>query len=281
MTHFTSASALAFAAVLACSAAAGTSTSQDGATNGAATFTNGNIALAYEIDFPPGSGPFPAVVLAHGSGRTTRDQLRYLSNQWVLRGFAALRFDKRGVGQSTGEYSSLNTPNSLQLIGDLAGDVVAAVRLLRRHPKVDATRVGLSGNSQAGWILPAAARELGDVVFMVILSGPVCTIGEELFYSDLAEWSERPLDDVYRQLLTFKGPHGYDPVADLRVINTPTLWLFGVEDRSIPVRTSIERLQSLAASGKPFEWRTYPSVGHQLPFSIWKDVDPWLERLRR
>ena len=282
MMAFRSLVVLTFATAVGCVGAAGAPTAQrNGTSGGVASFKNGDISLAYEIDFPEGAGPFPAVVLAHGSGRTTRDELRYLAQQWVMRGFAALRFDKRGVGQSTGEYSWLNTPNSVQLIGDLAGDVVAGVHVLRRHRSVDASRVGLSGNSQAGWILPAAARALGDVPFMVVLSGPVCTIGEELFYSDLAEWSERPLDGVYTQLLTFKGPHGYDPVPDLRAIETRTLWLFGLDDRSIPVRTSIARLRSLTASGKPFEWRTYESMGHQLPMSVWQDVDPWLARVRR
>ena len=40
-----------------------------------ASFTSGNAQLAYTLDRPSGPGPFPAVVLGHGSGQVTRGQL--------------------------------------------------------------------------------------------------------------------------------------------------------------------------------------------------------------
>ena len=266
----------------ACDRAAGMSPrAQSNGGDAVATFVSGDATLAYQIDFPSGSGPFPGVVLGHGSGRLTREHLRHFANQWTLRGFAVLRFDKRGVGQSTGTYSGMGAGNSSQLVEILAGDVVAAVRVLRARPEVDRTRVGISGWSQAGWILPAAARSLGDAAFMVLVSGPVCTVGEEMFYSDLAEKTDAPLDEVYKQMPGFRGPHGFDPVPALEAINTPTLWLLGLDDRSIPIRTTLANLKSLAASGKPFEWRTYDGLGHDLNWIIWKDIEPWVQRFKR
>src|SRR5215210_3085063 len=69
-----------------------------------AFFQNGDVRLAFTLDLPPGQGPFPAVVLGHGSGRLTRDDLRWFASQWTRLGFAVLRFDKRRVGESTGSF---------------------------------------------------------------------------------------------------------------------------------------------------------------------------------
>jgi len=243
-------------------------------------FENAGARLAFTLDLPPGKGPFPAVVTAHGSGQVTRDQLRWLSSHFTQLGFAVLRFDKRGVGESTGEYSGVGVENGDRMFGLLAGDVAAGVRFLRTRPEIDGRRIGVAGNSQAGWILPHAARELGDLRFMVLISGPVCSVGLENYYSDLAEWSDRPLEEVYKQLPLFKGPDGYDPVPVLQSLRTPGLWLLGVEDRSIPVRDTIVNLKALAASGHPFEWRTYEGQGHSLPPVIWNDIGPWVSKFK-
>jgi pimeloyl-ACP methyl ester carboxylesterase len=245
-----------------------------------ATFANGDVQLAFALDLPPGTGPFPAVVLGHGSGRLTRHDLAWLAGQWTRLGFAALRFDKRGVGESTGTFVFVGTRDSPEVFPQLAGDIVAGVRFLRTRPEVDPRRIGLAGVSQAGWILPHAARELGDVAFLVLLSGPVCTVGQEMYYSDLAENTTRPLDEVNALMPDFKGPPGYDPLPALRALNTPALWLLGTGDRSIPIGTTLENLQTLAAAGRPFEWRTYEGLDHGLSPRIWEDIGPWVQRFK-
>ena len=196
-------------------------------------------------------------------------------------GFAVLRFDKRGTGESTGTFVRVGTKDSPTVFPELASDIVAAVRFLRTRPEIDPRRIGLAGWSQAGWILPHAARELGDAAFLVLFSGPVCSVGLEMYYSDLAENTTRPLDEVYALLPGFKGPSGYDPVPTLQRVNTPALWLLGLDDRSIPIQSTLENLQTLAASGHPFEWRTYEGLDHGLSPRIWADVEPWVERFKR
>jgi dipeptidyl aminopeptidase/acylaminoacyl peptidase len=263
---------------VACGGGAGASSPTPGPLP--AVFQSGDVRLAFTLDLPQGRGPFPAVVMGHGSGRITRHDLTWASQRWTAMGFAVLRFDKRGVGESTGQYSAVGVPNGDRMFGLLASDIAAGVRFLRSRPEVDGRRIGLTGNSQAGWILPLAARELGDVSFMVILAGPVCSVGMENYYSDLAEWSERPLEEVYARLPEFKGPHGFDPVPVLTSVHTPSLWLLGEDDRSIPVRDTVANLKALAAEGHPFEWRTYPGVGHSLSPRIWDDIAPWVARHR-
>ena len=74
--------------------------------------TNGSIRLAYSLDLPAGTGPFPAVVAGHGSGRITRTHLLGFAREWTTRGFAVLRFDKRGVGESTGTFVGVGVADS-------------------------------------------------------------------------------------------------------------------------------------------------------------------------
>ena len=268
-------------ALAACGSSAAPEAAPTAPTSAAGFISNADVRLAYQIDLPAGTGPFPAVVAGHGSGRVTSHDLRGFSNRWTALGFAVLRFDKRGVGDSTGTYTNVGTSNSAAMFPVLASDVVAAVRFLKTQPGIDARRVGLSGVSQAGWILPLAARELGDAAFMVLLSGPVCSVGLEIYYSDLAEGSSRSLDEVYSLLPAFSGPAGFDPLPVLDAIDLPTLWLLGVDDRSIPVRNSVENLQRLTRAGKPYEWRTYPGLGHSLSPAVWADVGQWSARFRQ
>ena len=75
-------------------------------------FTNGDVRLSYALDMPAGNGPFPAVVLVHGSGTIAKENLTWLSRPFVDQGYAVLRYDKRGVGQSTGTYSNVGIANS-------------------------------------------------------------------------------------------------------------------------------------------------------------------------
>jgi predicted esterase len=110
-------------------------------------------------------------------------------------------------------------------------------------------------------------------------SGPVCSVGLEMYYSDLVENTSLPLDEAYAALPAFHGAPGYDPLPALTAGTTPTLWLLGADDRSIPVRNTIDALRTLSSSGKPYEWRSYPGLGHSLaPSAIWPDIEAWLRR---
>jgi len=239
-------------------------------------FENGDARLAFTLDLPPGKGPFPAVVLGHGSGKTTRDQLIWASRHFTSLGFAVLRFDKRGVGESTGTYVFVGTKDSPWVFPQLASDVAAGVRFLRTRPEIDPRRIGLFGSSQAGWILPLAARD-ADVAFVVLWSGPVCSVGQEMFYSGIVENTGRPVADGNAAMPQFNGPAGFDPLPVLRSLNTPSLWLLGLDDHSIPVQTTLDNLKALSAAGRPVTWHTYDGLDHGLSPAVWDDVRQWLQ----
>jgi uncharacterized protein len=234
--------------------------------------------LSYRLDLPVRHGKVPAVVIGHGSGRATKDTCRYLASGFLSRGFATLCYDKRGVGESTGEYSSVGPRNSDRMFDALGEDMAAGVRFLRSHDAIDASRVGLAGNSQAGWIIPVAAARVKPA-FMILLVGPTVSVGEEIFYSDIVEKTAAPLDDGYRKLPAFKGERGFDPRPVLETLDVPGLWLLGAKDRSIPTPDTVAILNRLAAQGRPFSHVVFPEAGHDLSGTpLWEEIDRWLVR---
>jgi hypothetical protein len=238
---------------------------------------NGDVSLSYVLERPPGPGPFPAVVLGHGSGETRKEQASFFATQWLSRGYAALRYDKRGVGGSTGTYSTVGVGNSDQMFADLASDMAAGVAHLRSLPDIDGKRIALMGPSQAGWIIPVAAR-LANPQFMVIVVGPTVTVGEEIYFSKFAEGTTTPLAELSDVLKDFKGPHGFDPKPVLEQLTTPGLWLLGGADRSIPTPDTIAILDALIAKGRPFSKVVFPDADHSMRgVDMWPEIDRWLE----
>jgi dienelactone hydrolase len=241
------------------------------------SFANGSVSLSYALERPPGNGPFPAVVLGHGSGETRKEDASFFAAQWVARGFAALRYDKRGVAGSTGTYSTVGVGNSERMFADLSSDMAAGVAFLRSLPDIDGKRIGLMGPSQAGWIIPLAARA-AQPQFMVIVVGPTVTVGEEIYYSRFAEGTETPLSELTGVLRKFTGPYGFDPRPVLEGLSTPGLWLLGGADRSIPTPETVAILDALIAKGRPFAKVLFPDADHSMRgANMWPEIDRWLE----
>ena len=267
---------LALVTVAACQSEKPNANSQPSSSAG--FITNGDVRLSYALDLPAGTGPFPAVVLVHGSGTVTKENMTWMARPFVEHGYAVLRYDKRGVGQSTGTYSNVGISNSNTMFALLASDAVAGVKFLRQQPSIDANRIGIAGASQAGWIIPVAATLAPEASFAVILVGPTTSVGIEIFYSSLAEGTSTPLSDVVRQLPGYTGPHGFDPLSTLRQLKIPTLWLYGADDRSIPTTLCVEIHETLRRElSPPFRVIVYPGLGHSLGPAIWPDIYAWLD----
>ncbi|GAB3726449.1 hypothetical protein GCM10028862_01760 [Luteimonas pelagia] len=115
-------------------------------------FQSGDLRLAGTLYTPSTAAQHPAVVLAHGSGPADR-----FGGPWITYftdlGFAVFAYDKRGVGESEGDWRQASYL-------DLAADLEAAVAWVSTQPGVDPARVGVHTSSQSGWYAPlAAARD--------------------------------------------------------------------------------------------------------------------------
>jgi pimeloyl-ACP methyl ester carboxylesterase len=194
---------------------------------------------------------------------------------------AVLLYDKRGVGGSSGEHHVITVAASAQELSLLAEDAAAAVNFLALRDEIDPDRIGLLGASQAGWIMPLAARSSDRVAFIVAISAPVVSYGQEIYYSQLTGDDPGPyghLDDseIAARMQTFAGPNGYDPVPVLRDLRIPSLWLLGGSDRSVPTSLSVANLETLQEEGDlPIEVDVYPDGDHGLHRSNGKRIDYW------
>lgn len=118
-------------------------------------FTMGpSIPLSGELEFPPGAGPFPAVILAHGCGGRGNADAGWAT---VLRewGYATLVVDSfggRGLTQVCTMQRALTPTQRLP-------DVYGALRALATHPRIDARRIALMGFSHGADVALRAATQ--------------------------------------------------------------------------------------------------------------------------
>jgi len=227
------------------------------------TFHSDDVPLAATLYVPSSPGPHPGIVVVHGSGNAPRRRYHHYADHWARAGYAVLLYDKRGCGESGGVYvaSGNGTAENLDL---LAHDAAAALEALRQQPEVRPGEVGFWGVSQAGWIVPRAAA-LGGAAFMILVSGPAVTVGEEIDYSVLTgdePYASRDVVQHAERRLTALRPHGFDPIADLRRLDVPGLWLQGGLDGSVPPYKSARAIEDLKRAGKPYDVQVFPSAGH-------------------
>ena len=142
------------------------------------TVKNGTASLAGTLTLPPAGGPFPAVVLISGSGAQNRDEevfgfqpFRLIADHFTRNGIAVLRMDDRGVGGSTGDVENVTSE-------DFAGDIAAAVAMLKGRPDINPKQIGLLGHSEGGIIAPIVADRSSDVAYVILLAGPGLSGGQ-------------------------------------------------------------------------------------------------------
>lgn len=242
---------------------------------------NGSVRLSYVLDVPTGAPPFPAVVLGHGSGPVTAADLDVVARPLVDLGLVVLRFDKRGVGASSGRYVDVGVDNSESALDELATDLDAALRFLSTRPDV-VDGVGLYAVSQSGWLVPLVAARDPDLAFAIVQGGNAVPVGLQVRFQSLS----RLLDDrqIRDSLAAFRGPWGFDPLPDLTAMDVPTLWLYGGLDRLTPTAANVALLQRLRSrgTGPRLDVVVYPAGSHALiGIDHWRDVEAWLRDVVR
>jgi dienelactone hydrolase len=137
------------------------------------TFLSGDVTLSGTLFLPPSGDRHPAVVLFHGSGPQPRNP--FMARWFAEHGVAALTYDKRGVNASTGDFRIVP-------FTDLVADGLAAVTVLKARGDIDPKRIGVWGLSQGGWLGPLAASQSRDVAFVIAVSGPGVSPGEQMVF---------------------------------------------------------------------------------------------------
>lgn len=167
----------------------------------AVTFSsNDGVELAGTLLKPAGEPPYAAVVMLHGSGPESRSGpgYRLLSNAIARSGVAVLFYDKRGVGESGGDFQSAQ-------FSDFVADAIAAVDYLTAREDIDSNRIGLHTNSEGGWFGPEIAVRSGHIAFIFNRVAPPFS------------WIENVIWEVRNDALAAGVPEsGIDAVTDIR-----------------------------------------------------------------
>jgi dienelactone hydrolase len=221
---------------------------------------------------PPGAGPFPIVVLSHGSPRSAeerrtdgRQRLVAQSDRFVAMGYAVLVPTRRGYGESGGSwaeaYGACGDPNYYAAGLETARDLRAAVDAVRGATWADTSRVVLAGQSAGGFGSVAAASQKFDGLLAVVnFAG--------------GRGSQGP-DDVCGEgrLVEAMGLYGRDARA-------PELWIYSVNDRFFGPALARRMHQAFVRSGGEAEFVEAPPVGLDGHAYFARGMDDWAPRVQ-
>ena len=185
------------------------------------------LPLVGTLTLPAGPGPHPAVLLLHGSGRLDRDantgRLRMefgppLAAALAKDGIATLRYDRRGVGATSGDWRATG-------FADNRRDAAAALRALAARPDIRADAIGVVGHSEGA----VHAMSLGahpEVAAVVLLAG-FARLGE-----DALRWQAgmiaRDLPALVRPLLPALRALANRQLARIKATSTDVTRVAGV-----------------------------------------------------
>ncbi len=231
-----------------------------------------DLDLAGMLFVPPGDGPFPAAVVIHGSGTSSR------ANRWPLtliqylqeQGIVVLLPDKRGSEQSEGDWRTSS-------FEDLATDTLAAVSYLTEQSHIPVTSVGVVGMSQGGHIAPLVASRSADVGWVVNVVGGSVTMHEVLVYEEIHNLREVGVLPGVSNVLAYgtsflvrsvadrdfwNAIGNFDPLPYWNTVAVPSLVVYGEDDTNVPTEESARRLRAL---GNPnITVMVYSGSGHAI-----------------
>lgn len=131
----------------------------------------GKLYLSGTLTIPKGEGPFPAVVLASGTGQQDRNEemvkhkpFHVIAHHLTSNGIMVLRFDDRFYGESQPKFYN----SSME---DFASDVNSAINFLSKNKQVDKDKLGVVGHSEGGIHGPIAASQNKRIRYIVSLAG--------------------------------------------------------------------------------------------------------------
>ena len=256
-----------------------------------------NGELPGTLTIPKGDGPFPAVVLVHGSGPNDRDEtvgslkpFRDLAEGLAEKGIAVYRYDKRTYVYGT----QMKDDREITLVEETIEDAVNAAALLAGQEKIDPGRIFVLGHSLGGTAIPAIAAQLeqqeiraSGFILMSAFSRPLDELMREQYdflYSlvpELTEEQQAERDSLYKELDKLKDldalaeedavmgiypPYWrwleeYDILKTAKEITLPCLLLQGEEDYQVTMEDFAMWEEAL---GGQENWKmiSYPGLTH-------------------
>lgn len=266
-------------------------------------FVEAHDGVKLEADlFIPNGGATqkPAVVFSPGSGDALYQNYSYgLIETYILdvflsHDFAVLLVNKRGMGQSEGNY----VKNSIE---GRAEDIWAAVQSIQNHPQIVAEDIGLIGHSQGGWVVTQAAADQPEIAFFISLAGPTMSMREnaldnEYHYQRCQGTEGEALDEAFAKRdkmidlsikignLTNFGFFGfdarnmnYDPRNALKTTQSPGLFVYAENDDQVTPAPNIDRMNEIFDNKVPQHFNVVLIEGATHAFRLVNDpCESWV-----
>ena len=220
---------------------------------------------------PEGAGPFPVLVLSHGSPRSAearraggRQRMAAQSERFAAMGFAVLVPTRRGYGGSGGEwaeaYGGCSAPDYYTAGMETARDLRAAVDAVRGEPWADTGRVVLAGQSAGGFgSVAAASGAFAGLVGVVNFAGGRGSLAPGQVCGEA-------------QLVEAMARYG----SGTRV---PTLWIYSRNDRFFGPALARRMHAAFTGSGGSAEFFEAPAVGLDGHGYFARRMDDWAPRV--
>ena len=257
------------------------------------TFGSAPWQLPGTLTRPTGEGPFPAVVLVHGSGTNDRDEtigpnkpFKDIAQGLASQGIAVLRYDKR-----TKVYPLKTSQlKNITVKEEIVDDAVAAVEFLKSQPGIDPKQIYVAGHSEGGYVAPRIAEAAPNLAGLIILAGPTRpledVIQEQVRYllesdGSFSAEDQAQLQEVQKQVEAVKALtqtlqnkpilgfpvsylldlKNYHPAEMARSLTIPLLILQGERDYQVTMQ-DFDIWQKVLAGRPNVELKSYPDLNH-------------------
>jgi dienelactone hydrolase len=220
---------------------------------------------------PQGAGPFPILVLSHGSPRSAEDRRREgrqrlvaQSRRFVEMGYAVLVPTRRGYGESGGSwaetYGSCGDPDYHAAGLETARDLRAAVDAVRGIAWADTSRVVLAGQSAGGFgSVAASSQKFEGLVAVVNFAGGRGSLGPDQVCGEA-------------RLVEAMGRYG-------SAARVPGLWIYSVNDRFFGPSLARRMHQAFVRAGGDAEFIEAPATGLDGHGYFARGMDDWAPRV--
>ncbi|KPK83849.1 MAG: hypothetical protein AMJ81_07160 [Phycisphaerae bacterium SM23_33] len=226
---------------------------------------SGPNTLRGMLHVPEGERPFPAVMFCHGfTGQRIEAHFLFVTIARRLEnlGIASLRFDFAGSGESDGEFADMTMSAEVD-------DAAAALDFLRRHPAVDAARIGALGLSLGGGVAALlAVRRPADLRALALLAAVaepariLSIIRTGRFESELARRDYIDWDGLMVRRRFLQDLEDLWPAQAAASYPGPLLIIHGGEDATCPPTEAYTYRQAREASSGPTQFEIVRGADH-------------------
>ena len=234
-------------------------------------------ALPGTLTLPKGEGPFPVVVLVHGSGPHDRDEtigpnLVFRDLAWGLasKGIAVLRYEKRTKEHG---YKLVKQNIAVTIKEEVLDDALAATALLRTRKEIDPKKIYLLGHSLGGHLAPLIASQDDKLAGLILLAGnsrPLTDlIVEQADYlmtlPDTTNKDKEQLEKMKKDVERVKDPKlGEGMLKSEQIMGAPVAYWLSLRAYDAPATAAKLKLPMLILQGE----RDYQVT--MTDFDLWK-----------